>query len=95
MPRAVLILHRKRRYDDGCIAELKLWRVPGAVRGSRHMFKYSLFYGRTGERLIGYDNEAGKGDHRHYGDHQEPYRFTTPQQLIADFVADVMAARGR
>jgi hypothetical protein len=95
MPRAVLILHRKRHYDDGWVAELKLWRVPGTVRGSRHAFKYSLFYGRPGERLIGYDNEAGKGDHRHYGSRQEPYRFTTPEQLIADFVADVMAARRR
>jgi hypothetical protein len=50
MPPAVLILHRKRHYDDGCISELKLWRVPGSVRGSRHAFKYSLFYGRAGER---------------------------------------------
>ncbi len=95
MPRAVLILHRKRHYDDGCISELKLWRVPAAVRGSEHTFKYSLFYGGAGERLIGYDNEAEKGDHRHYGNRQEPYRFTTPEQLIADFVADVMIARRR
>ena len=56
MPKATLILHRKRRYDDGAILELKLWQVPAAVPGSAHLFKYSLFYGNGGQRLIGYDN---------------------------------------
>jgi hypothetical protein len=93
MPVATLILHRKRRFDDGAISEIKLWLLPNPVRGSRHLFKYGLFYGRHGERLIGYDNEAGKGDHRHYGDREEPYRFTTPERLIADFLADLRAMR--
>jgi hypothetical protein len=90
---ATLLLHRKRRFDDGAISEIKLWLLPKPVRGSRHLFKYSLFYGRHGERLIGYDNEAGKGDHRHYGDRETPYRFTTPERLIADFLADLRAMR--
>jgi hypothetical protein len=93
MPRATLIFHRKRRFDDGAIVEMKLWLVPDPVRGSRHLFKYSLFYGRDGERLIGYDNEPDKGDHRHYGPREEPYVFTTPEQLVLDFLADVRAAR--
>ena len=90
---AILILHRKRVFDDGGISEMKLWLLPLPVRRSRHRFKYSLFYGRAGERLVGYDNEAGKGDHRHYGDREEPYQFTTPEQLIADFLADVRKLR--
>ncbi|MGP0057742.1 MAG: DUF6516 family protein [Beijerinckiaceae bacterium] len=93
MSRARLILHRKRLYDDGAIAEMKLWLVPSAVPGSQHSFKYSLYYGRRGRRLIGYDNEAGKGDHRHYEDREEVYHFTTPEQLMADFLADVHALR--
>ena len=93
MPSATLLLHRKRLYDDGAIVELKLWLVPRAVPVSKHSFKYSLYYGRGGKRLIGYDNEAGKGDHRHYGDREEVYQFTTPEQLIADFLADVHALR--
>ena len=80
-------------YDDGAIAEIKLWVVPSAVRGSKHIFKYSLYYGRDGKRLIGYDNEAGKGDHRHYGERAEFYDFTTPEQLTADFLADVRSLR--
>jgi uncharacterized protein DUF6516 len=93
MSRATLIFHRKRVYDDGAIAEMKLWLVPRIVPGSKHTFKYSLYYGRHGKRLVGYDNEAGKGDHRHYGDREEPYWFTTPEQLMTDFLADVRAQR--
>jgi hypothetical protein len=92
---AVLILHRKRRFDDGSTSEIKLWLVPNPVRGSRHLFKYSLYYGREGRRVVAYDNEPGKGDHRHYGRREESYRFTTPEQLIRDFLADVRAIRRR
>ena len=94
MAKATLILHRKRRYDDGAILELKLWQVPAAVPGSGHLFKYSLFYGSGEHRLVGYDNEAGKGDHRHYGDQEEAYVFTTFRQMLADFLADVRQLRG-
>lgn len=94
MPKAALILHRKRRYDDGAILELRLWQVPAAVPGSSHLFKYSLFYGSGGQRLVAYDNEAGKGDHRHYGDKEEAYAFTTFRQMLADFLADVRQLRG-
>ncbi len=94
MPKATLILHRKRRYDDGAILELKLWQVPAGVPGSAHLFKYSLFHGNGRQRLIGYDNEAGKGDHRHNGDKEEAYGFTTFRQMLADFLADVRQLRG-
>jgi len=93
MAQATLIFHRKRVHDDGAVTEMKLWLVPHVVPGSNHTFKYSLYYGRPGRRLVGYDNEAGKGDHRHYDGREEPYRFTTPEQLMADFLADVRALR--
>lgn len=95
MPKATPILHRKRLFDDGSITELKLWQVPSPVRGSDHRFRYSLFYGTVGERWIGYDNEPGKGDHRHYGAREESYVFTTPRQLVADFLADVAIEQAR
>jgi len=68
--------------------------VPAPVRGSEHLFRYSLFYGEDGRRLVGYDNEAGKGDHRHYEGHEEAYVFTNYRQLLADFLADVRKLRG-
>ena len=58
-----------------------------------HRLKYSLFYDRDGQRLVGYDNEAGKGDHRHLGDREEPYVFQSVEQLVADFEADVAKLR--
>jgi hypothetical protein len=81
-------------FDDGAIIELKIWRVPQAVRGSRHRLRYSLFYGYPGRRIIGYDNERGKGDHRHVEAHELPYEFVSVEQLMADFIADVRRARG-
>ncbi len=95
MAGAELLLHRKRYYGDGGILEMKLWRVPRSVPGSGHLLKYSLFYGEAGQRLVAYDNEAGKkGDHRHYGDREETYAFSTVHQLMADFLVDVHRARG-
>lgn len=95
MAKATLILHRKRTFDDGTISEMKLWMTSDPVAGSNHPFKYSLFLGRSGERWIGYDNERGKGDHRHRGDVQDRYEFSTPEQLVKDFLADVRDERRR
>lgn len=89
MSSAVLVFHQKLLLDSGGIVEMKLWQVPSPVRGSRHTFKYSLFFGKNGRRLIAYDNEAGKGDHRHYEDIELPYVFSTKEQLVNDFLADV------
>ena len=87
--KAKLLHHEKRAYDDSAILEMQLWEVPGTVPGSTHNLKYRLFYGQPGQRLVGYDNERGKGDHRHYGDEREPYLFVSVRQLLADFLADV------
>lgn len=94
MPKAKLLRHEKLRYDDGAVLEVTLWEVPAPVRGSGHRFKYSLFYGAGGRRLVGYDNEAGKGDHRHYEGREEAYVFTDFARLLADFLADVAGLRG-
>jgi hypothetical protein len=67
--------------------------VPSPIEPSRHAFKYRLAYVVGGKRVIGYDNEHGKGDHRHTSDGERPYRFTTIDALLTDFVADVEKAR--
>ena len=63
------------------------------MTASTHRLKYSLFYGYSGKRVIGYDNERGKGDHKHLGDRQMDYRFTSVEQLVADFLAEVRRVR--
>jgi len=54
-----------------------------------------LFYGREGERIVGYDNERAKGDHRHRDGVEEPYAFSTVENLVLDFLADVEERRTR
>jgi len=92
--KAELLFHQRIDYDDGGIVEMVLWRVPTAVPPSTHGLKYSLFYGRAGVREVGYDNERGKGDHRHFRGVESPYTFSTVEQLMADFWSDVHALRG-
>jgi hypothetical protein len=91
--RATLIFRLKQELDGGGIVEMVIWRVPQSVPGSRHAFKYRLYFGRGGRRMVGYDNERGKGDHRHFLGRESSYRFSSPDQLISDFLADVEDAR--
>ena len=63
--------------------------MPSPVRGSSHDYKYSLAYVVSGRCVLRYDNEAGKGDHKHIGAVETAYRFTTPAGLIADVWQDV------
>ena len=60
---------------------------------SEHGFECWLVFVRDGHRVVGYDNERGKGDHRHFLGREFAYRFTSADQLIADFLADVENAR--
>jgi Family of unknown function (DUF6516) len=92
--KALLAFHDKQVLPDGAIVEMKIWQLQTAVPGSAHGLKYSLFYGIDGKRLAGYDNERGKGDHRHFQGRQERYDFTTVERLISDFMADVRGLRG-
>lgn len=71
-----------------------IWRVPRSVPPSEHDLKYSLFYGSPGNREVGYDNERGKGDHRHFRGAETRYVFTTVERLFEDFAADVRSVRG-
>ena len=91
---ARLIVEDRVKFPDGAILTVRIWEVPYPVPPSEHRFKYSLFYGYPGNRVVGYDNERGKGDHRHLGAVETPYVFTTWTSLLDDFLADVARARG-
>ena len=89
---------RRRFYDksifaDGAILELVIWDLPKPEPERPHGLKYSLYYGENGIRMVGYDNERGKGDHRHYRGGEAPYIFESPEKLIEDFLADVSRIR--
>jgi len=87
--RASLIVHEKFVLESGAIVEIKAWRLPRPTVERPHGLKYSLFYGRAGERIVGYDNESGKGDHRRFQGVERPYRFSSFEKLLAEFWRDV------
>jgi hypothetical protein len=88
MVRGRLVLHEKITDELGNTAEMKIWQVPVSENKS-HGYKYSLAYIVGGERLIGYDNAEGKGDHRHFKEKESSYPFRGLRRLIRDFEADV------
>jgi Family of unknown function (DUF6516) len=92
--KARLLFHERRLLDDRAILEMKIRRLPKPMPPTTHGLKYSLFYGYPGRRLVGYDNERAKGDHRHLEDRELPYTFTSAERLVAEFLGDVRRIRG-
>lgn len=87
--KAKLLLKQKIILHEKAFAELVIWELPAASTGSLHLFKYRLAYVVEGVCVLRYDNETGKGDHHHIGRKEAPYRFSTPEKLLADFWGDV------
>jgi hypothetical protein len=87
--KSVELIRTRIAYSESAFAELSLWRLAKPLDGSLHRFKYRLAYVVRGECVLRYDNEAGKGDHRHFGGKENAYVFTTPAQLIVDFQNDI------
>lgn len=83
------MLHEKIVRDDGGIVELVIWQLPRATPDRPHALKYRLYFGRGGKCLVRYDNETGKGDHRHVRGKETRYRFESLAKLRRDFEADV------
>ena len=93
MPAAERLLDERHVLDADAFVEILIWRVPKSVRGSAHRFKYSLSLIEYGLCTLRYDNEAGKGDHRHYDGVESEYVFSTPEKLLSDFWAAVDTRR--
>jgi hypothetical protein len=87
--KAAPILNDREWLGHDAFVELVIWRVPAPIAGSSHLFKYRLAYVIQNRCVLRYDNEAGKGDHKHIGEREVPYTFTTIDALLGDFWADV------
>lgn len=90
--RAHPILHEKQTFGSG-IVEIVVWQDASPVPSAEHRFKYRLVYVVDGLRVVGYDNERGKGDHKHIDGVERPYEFTDAATLLADFWEDVKRAK--
>jgi hypothetical protein len=86
---ATPILNERHAVSEDAFVEMVVWRVSSPVPKSPHSYKYRLAFVVKGRCVLRYDNERGKGDHRHVGGKEMPYVFTTPQALLDDFWADV------
>lgn len=93
MPQAELLLERRIVRGD-LLVEMVLWKLPEATPERSHGLKYRLYCGRRHDCIVRYDNETGKGDHRHYGEREETYEFTSIESLIENFLTDVERLTG-
>lgn len=86
---AELLVDRLDPLRDDAFQQLVIWRVPTQVRGSTHAFKYRLALVVNDVCVMRYDNEAGKGDHKHIGEEQAAINFVDLPTLLEEFDADV------
>lgn len=87
--KAIKLICNRIIYSESVFAELVLWKLPKPLTGSSHEFNYRLAYVVRGKSVLRYDNETGKGDHRHFDRKVINYVFTTPERLVADFQNDI------
>ncbi len=93
---AKLLYREKYIYSDGAIREMVLWQLPQKAPDRPHGLKYRLYYGLgDGTCLVRFDNESGKGDHKHVGSREKSYRFIDVETLVAEFLAEIEKARSK
>jgi hypothetical protein len=87
--KAVPLFQRRVVVASDAFVEIVVWRLDKPLLPSTHNLKYRLAYVVAGECVVLYDNERGKGDHRHFGTRQRPYEFSSADRLLADFDSDI------
>ena len=83
------LFNRRVSVAEQAFAELALWELPESLSESNHRYKYRLAFVVAGVCVLRYDNEAGKGDHKHVRGREVKYRFVSVDRLVADFFEDV------
>lgn len=86
--KAKSLLKERRFITENSFLDLVVWQLPEPVKGSKHLFKYRLAFIVDGECVLRYDNETGKGDHKHVGDQEISTEFTDMKALVDDFLQE-------
>jgi len=93
MAKAKLIARDRIEFEEGFTAEFVVWELPQKTPDRPHGYKYRLYYGDSkGNCLVRYDNETGKGDHKHLGEEEFSYQFIDIDTLFSDFEHDINQA---
>jgi len=87
--KAVLLPDERHVVAENAFVELVVWRLGSRLPGSGHDYKYRLALVVDGLCVLRYDNESGKGDHRHVGKKEHTYVFSTSERLLDDFWGEV------
>lgn len=90
--KAALLLRERILFREDSFAELVLCKVASPVEGSSHGYKYRLAFVKAGVCVLRFDNEVGKGDHRHLLGTESKYVFVSPEKLIQDFLREARRA---
>jgi hypothetical protein len=80
---AEAVVDERMVYSETAFSEIAIWKLPQRLEGSAHDYKYRLAY--VDVCVLRFDNEAGKGDHVHYGSTESSYQFVSIDELLADF----------
>lgn len=91
---ATLFCRDKVRLNASSLIKIVIWEVTPPVVGSQHGYKYSMAYVVDSVCVLRYDNERGKGDHKHIGETEVKTQFITIDALVNAFFDDVEAYRG-
>lgn len=86
---ARLVLSFDVALSERAAVHMVAWELPRRLPGSEHNFKYRFTLVIGGVSVLRYDNEAGKGDHRHSGRREFPYRFVSLDEAQVDFWQEV------
>ena len=87
--KARLLLRERRALGESRFADIVIWQLPRRIPGSRHAFKYRLALVVDEVCVLRFDNESGKGDHKHVGTKEVPYTFTSLERLVTDFLSAI------
>lgn len=87
--KATPIVAERHVLSETAFVELRIWRLPRTLPGSAHNLKYRLAHVIDDVCVMRYDNEVGKGDHKHIAAVEMPYVYVSLEQLLNDFWTDV------
>jgi len=93
--KAELLMRERLILSRRAFVEIVIWKLSKPLPDSGHFFKYRLAYIANQRCVLRFDNEAGKGDHKHLDEIEAPYSFSNLDTLQSDFWAEVYKRRKR
>jgi hypothetical protein len=88
-----LVIHEKWVTNEGDLVEIKVWSVDRSASFPEGV-KYSMAFIHEDERVLGYDNERGKGHHEHRFGRERMIDYRDLEHMLKKFEKSVDEVRG-